>query len=81
MSAVSITQAKKDLQALIDRVLDGETVTITTKKGNVVMLSENEWGGIKETLYLMSDPDFMNDVREARSTPDSELEVWDRRTM
>jgi len=40
------------------------------------MLSESDREGIKETLNLMSDPEFMNDVREARSTPLSEREVW-----
>jgi len=81
MSAVHITQARKDMYALIDRVLDGESITITTKKGSVVMISESDWEGIKETLYLLSDPDFLNDVRESRNTPVSEMETWDWRTL
>jgi len=34
----------------------------------------------RETYYLMCDPEFMNDVREARNTPISEREVWNCRT-
>jgi PHD/YefM family antitoxin component YafN of YafNO toxin-antitoxin module len=60
--------------------LNNEAVTITSKGGNVVMLSESDWEGIKETLYLMSDPDFMTDVREAENTPLSEREVWNYHT-
>jgi len=80
MTVVNVTQARNDLYNIIERVLCNEAITITSKGGNVVMLSESDWEGIKETLYLMSDPDFMNDVREAENTPISECEVWNRRT-
>jgi len=81
MAVVNVTQARNDLYNIVERVLDSESVTITSKNGNVVMLSESDWEGIKETLYLMNDPDFLNDVREARSTPVSEREVWNCRTL
>ena len=68
MMIVNVTQARNDLYNIVEKVLDHEAVTITSKSGNVVMLSESDREGIKETLYLMSDPEFMNDVREARST-------------
>ena len=80
MTVVNVTQARNDLYSIVDRVLDSEAVTITSKKGNVVMLSESDWEGIKETLYLMGDPEFMKDVREAHNTPLSEREVWNCRT-
>jgi len=64
----------------LERVLDHEAVTITTKNGNAVIISEEDWEGIKETLYLMGDPEFLNDVREARRTPVSEREVWNCHT-
>jgi prevent-host-death family protein len=80
MTVVNVTQARNDLYSIVDKVLDSEAITITSKKGNVVMLSEKDWEEIKETLYLMGDPDFLNDVREARNTPISELEVWNCRT-
>ncbi|MCL2785949.1 MAG: type II toxin-antitoxin system Phd/YefM family antitoxin [Methanomassiliicoccaceae archaeon] len=81
MTVVNVTQARNDLYSIVERVLDSESVTITSKAGNVVMLSEKDWEGIKETLYLMSDPEFMKDVREARDTPVSEREVWNCRTL
>jgi prevent-host-death family protein len=80
MTVLNVTQARNDLYNIIERVLDNEAVTITSKDGNVVMLSESDWEGIKETLYLMSDPEFMKDVREAHDTPISEREVWNCRT-
>ena len=80
MNIVNVTQARNDLYSIVEKVLGHEAVTITSKNGNVIMLSEEDWEGIKETLYLMSDPDFLNDVREARNTPVSEREVWNCRT-
>jgi len=80
MTVINITQARKDLYRIVEKVLDNKTVTITSKNGNVVMLSESDWEGIKETLYLMRDPQFMDDFSEARDTPVSEREVWNCRT-
>ena len=80
MNIVNVTQARNDLYSIVEKVLGHEAVTITSKNGNVIMLSEEDWEGIKETLYLMGDPDFLNDVREARNTPVSEREVWNCRT-
>ncbi|MCL2712701.1 MAG: type II toxin-antitoxin system Phd/YefM family antitoxin [Methanomassiliicoccaceae archaeon] len=80
MSIINVTQARNDLYSILEKVLGHETVTITSKGGNAVLISEEDWEGIKETLYLMSDPEFLNDVREARNTPRSEYEVWNCRT-
>jgi PHD/YefM family antitoxin component YafN of YafNO toxin-antitoxin module len=55
---------------------DIRQAVITTKDGNAVFMSEEDWESVKETLYLMGDPDFMNDVEEARSAPDSDFEAW-----
>ncbi|MCL2711938.1 MAG: type II toxin-antitoxin system Phd/YefM family antitoxin [Methanomassiliicoccaceae archaeon] len=76
MKNYDMTKAKDDLCNIIETVLNGEAVVITSKKGNVVMLSESDWEGIRETLYLMGDPEFLNDIRDARNTPVSEREVW-----
>jgi len=81
MKVVNVSQARNDLNNIVERVLNNETVTITSEGGNVIMLSENDWEDVKETLYLMGDPEFMNDVREARDTPISEREVWNCRTL
>jgi len=76
MVVIDLIRARKDLRKVIEQVLNNETAVITSEKGNVVMISESNWEGIKETLYLMSDPDFPNDILEARSTPLSEREIW-----
>lgn len=39
-------------------------------------MSEEDWEGVLETLYLMSDPEFDEDVREGLNTLISEREAW-----
>lgn len=76
MPTYNITAARDNLYNVVDQALDNELVTITTKNGNVVMMSEEDWEGILETLYLMGDPDFEKDVEDAVNTPMSEREAW-----
>lgn len=76
MTSVNVTNARKDLYNLMDIAISNELVTITSKKGNVVMMSEENWEEIKETLYLLGDPEFMKDIIEARKALDSDFEAW-----
>ena len=60
MNYVNITNARKDLYNMVKEVSAGyEPTTIINNKGkNVVMISEDEWNGIQETLYLKSIPGY-----------------------
>ncbi len=76
MTSYNITNARDNLYKVVDQALGGELVTITTKQGNVVMMSEEDWEGVLETIYLMGDPEFGKDVEEGLNTPISEREAW-----
>jgi prevent-host-death family protein len=79
MDAINVTNARNDFFKVMENVLGGGRITITTKKGNAVLISEEEWNGLIETLYVLSDPDTLLAVIEARATPTSELETIDWR--
>jgi len=81
MDTINVTQARNDLFSVMGSVLEGRMTTITSKKGNVVLLSEEKWNEIMETLYILMDPDTLSAVREARATPTSELETIDWRNI
>ena len=76
MAVVNVTSARKNLYNLVSMVQDHETVIITSKEGNAIMISEEDWDAIMETLYVMGDPDFQKNLEEARNTPLGEREVW-----
>lgn len=55
MSTINITNARKNLYNLVENVnLYSEPALIVGKKGNAVLLSEDDWNTIQETLYLNS---------------------------
>ena len=77
VTTVNITQARKDIYSLMDSVLENGTVTITSKRGNAILISEEDWSAMKETLYLLSVPDMLESLEEAESMDISECAAWD----
>ncbi|MEL7064168.1 MAG: type II toxin-antitoxin system prevent-host-death family antitoxin [Bacteroidota bacterium] len=43
---------------------------ITSRKGNAVLISKEDWDSIQETLYLQSIPGFVESVRDAEKSED-----------
>jgi antitoxin YefM len=57
MRTVPVTNARQDIFNIIEQtIINSEPIQITSKKGNVVMLSLEDWSAIQETLYLLSIP-------------------------
>ena len=55
MAAINITNARKNLYSIIEAVQDThEPLVITGKKGSAVIIAEEDWSAIQETLYLTS---------------------------
>ncbi len=74
MATVSATEARKRLYALIDEVGQShEPVQITGKRGNAVLLSEEDWRAIQETLHLVSTPGMRESILAGMATDVSEL--------
>ena len=70
MPAVTTTQARKNLFALVDQVaLSHQPVQITGKRHNAVLISEDDWLSLQETLALVSLPGMKDSIREGLQTP------------
>lgn len=68
MTAVSATSARANLYRLIDQVNeDSEPLTITGQRGNAVLIGEDDWRAIQETLFLAGLPGFTESIRDARA--------------
>ncbi len=50
-----------------------QPIMITGKRNNVVMLSEDDWNAIEETLFLNSIPGMASSIKEAMDAPNSEF--------
>ena len=59
MAHVSYSEFRANLASHMDAVVDGRVSLVVTRqggKGNVVMLSEEEFAGWQETVHLLSSP-------------------------
>ena len=74
MKSVTATEASKRLYALIHEVGQShEAVLIAGKRGNAVLLSEDDWHTIQETLHLVSIPGMRESILEGMATEISNL--------
>jgi len=70
VKTVSATSARSDLYRLIDATIeDHEPVQITGKRGNAVLLSEDDWRSMQETLYLLRVPGMRESIIEGMAEP------------
>lgn len=78
MTAINATTARKNLYQLISDVNTNSTpVTITNSRGkNAVLLSEDDWNAIQETLYLNSVSGMAESIIEAKNEPIEEATVY-----
>lgn len=79
MSTINITNARANLYQLVSDVNVGfNQITIVNNKGkNAVLISEDEWNSIEETLYLSSIPGLVNNINDIRKNEDwSKAEVF-----
>lgn len=79
MTAINITQARSNLYKLVADVnVSSQPITITNNRGkNGVLISEDDWNAIQETLYLNSIPGMTESILTAGKEPISEGTVYD----
>jgi len=71
---ISATGARAQFFRLIERAaLSHEPIQITGRRGNAVLLSEEDWKAIQETLYLLAIPGMRESIRAGMREPVSRL--------
>ena len=74
VASISVTEARRRLFALVDEVGESHApVEIHGKRGNAVLVSEDDWRAIQETLYLTSLPGMRESIMEGMAAPESAL--------
>ena len=69
MTILNATEARANLYRLIEEVADShQPVTITGRQANSVLISEDDWLAIQETLYLQSIPGMRKSIKEGLKT-------------
>lgn len=74
MSTLTASKARTDFYHLMDKVAqEHEPVLITGKRNNAVLISEEDWRGIQETIYLARIPGMVKSIKKGMATPASEM--------
>jgi prevent-host-death family protein len=75
MTSMTATEARKQLYKLLDDVAAShEPIEITGKRSNAVLISEDDWRSVQETLHLLSSPGLRESIVEGLATPIEELD-------
>jgi prevent-host-death family protein len=70
MTSIPVTQARSRLYQLVDdTAVSHQPVQITGKRNNAVLVSEDDWRSIQETLYLVSIPGMRESIRQGLREP------------
>lgn len=74
MVDLNATDARANFYRLIDETAQShDPVRITGPRNNAVLVSEEDWNAIQETLYLLSVPGMRESIREGLRTPVSKM--------
>lgn len=75
MAVISATEARRRLYQLLDDVAEfHEPVQITGNRDSAVLVSEDDWRAIQETLYFTSVPATRDSIVEGMYTPVEECD-------
>jgi len=73
MTTITATAARSNLYKLLDNVAESHTpVHITGKRHSAVLMSEEDWNSIQETLHLSTIPGMKESIIKGMNTPVSE---------
>ena len=70
MNRMNASEAREKLYRLLDETArDHEPLLITGPRANAVLVGEEDWNSIQETLYLLSVPGMRESIREGLEGP------------
>ena len=74
MTNVNVTSFRKDIYKLLENTIKyNEPINISTKNGNAIILSEEDYNSLIETLYIESIPELKKEFLERADDSDNEF--------
>jgi antitoxin YefM len=75
MDTVTATEARECLGELLARVADThEPIVIADEQRSAVLVSEDDWNAMRETLHVLSSPEVRDSIVEGMATPVEECD-------
>ncbi len=74
MTNTNITNFRKDIYKLLENAIKyNEPINISTKNGNAVVLSEEDYNNLIETLYISSIPKLKEELIKRKNSSDEDF--------
>ena len=78
MTNVNITNFRRDLFGYINQALEyNDVINVNTKNGNAVLMSEEDYNGLIETVHLLSIPGMKERLQEGMATKIADCEDFE----
>ena len=78
MTNTNATNLRKNLFEYLSQAVNfNDVINVSTKNGNAIILSAEDYNGLMETVYLMSDPNVLNDIMKSKEEPLEQGSVYD----
>ncbi len=70
MTILTASEARSSLYRLIDQAAEShKPIMISGKRANAVLVSEEDWSAIQETLHLLAIPNMRESIKDAMAEP------------
>jgi PHD/YefM family antitoxin component YafN of YafNO toxin-antitoxin module len=77
MAVTNISVLRKNLISSINNVIEyNDSITVSTKKGNVVIISEAEYNAMLETIYLVSQKGLVEKIKQGKKEDISKMSTY-----
>lgn len=77
MAVINISVLRKNLFSSIDNVIEyNDSITVSTKNGNAVIISETEYNAMLETIYSVSQKGLVEKIKEGEKEDISKMSTY-----
>lgn len=82
MITTNISGLRKNIFKTMNNVVNfDDHICVTTKNGNVVILSETEYNGMLETIHLLSQKGFLERIKEGEKEDISKMSIYNPKSI
>ena len=78
MTNTNATNFRKNVFEFLNQAIEyNDVINVNTKNGNAILISEEDYNGMLETLYLNSIPGMIDNIQKAKNEPLNEFVQYD----
>lgn len=77
MPITNATELRKNLFNALDEIIEyNDQLTVNTRKGNAVIISEDDYNGMLETIYILSQKNLYKKIKDGEQEDINEMNKY-----